>query len=121
MSLLIHCLLPLSAQVELRYEKNETVTWQEAIDMYTWLDEKYEDARLMEVGSTDAGRPLHLFVIDRDRNFDPEAARNSAKSILLSITGSIPGEPCGVDASLNWPSDLLSGEDEYHMPTLIIL
>jgi hypothetical protein len=101
--------------VELRYEQNETVTWQEAIDMYTWLDQKYEDARLMEVGSTDAGRPLHLFVIDRDRNFDPEAARRAGKSILFINNGIHPGEPCGVDAGLKLAMDLLSGEDDYNI------
>lgn len=101
------------AQVELRYEQNESVTWEEAIDMYRWLDEQYEDARLMEVGTTDAGRPLHLFVIDRDRNFDPDAARSAGKSILFVNNGIHPGEPCGVDASLKLASDLLSGEDSY--------
>ncbi len=78
--LFLWCLLAgsiLSAQVELRYEQNETVSWKEAIEMYTWLDEQYEEARLMEVGTTDAGRPLHLFVIDRDLKFDPEAAKKT--------------------------------------------
>ncbi len=105
--------LPATAQVDLRYEQNETVTWQEAIDMYQWLDEKFDDARLMEVGWTDAGRPLHLFVIDRDRKFDPESARESGKSILFINNGIHPGEPCGVDASLKLALDLLSGEDQY--------
>ena len=105
--------MPLAAQVELRYEQNETVTWEEAIEMYRWLDEQYDDARLMEVGSTDAGRPLHLFIIDRDRKFEPEAAKNSGKSILFINNGIHPGEPCGVDASLKLARDLLSGEDSY--------
>ncbi|MCK5068570.1 MAG: hypothetical protein KAR16_14075, partial [Bacteroidales bacterium] len=106
-------ILPAAAQVELRYEQNETVTWQEAIDMYQWLDEKFDDARLMEVGWTDAGRPLHLFVIDRDRKFDPESARELGKSILFINNGIHPGEPCGVDASLKLALDLLSGRDSY--------
>jgi hypothetical protein len=106
-------MLPTAAQVELRYGQNETVTWQEAIDMYQWLDENYEDARLMEVGWTDAGRPLHLFVIDRSRKFDPVSAREAGKSILFVNNGIHPGEPCGVDASLKLALDLLSGEDSY--------
>ena len=101
------------AQVALRYEQNETVTWEEAIDMYRWLDEKYDQARLMEVGLTDAGRPLHLFIIDRGRTFDPEASKRSGKSILFINNGIHPGEPCGVDASLKLARDLLSGEDPY--------
>lgn len=105
--------LPAGAQVELRYEQNESVTWGEAIEMYRWLDTHYEDASLMEVGTTDAGRPLHLFVIDRSRKFDPDAAKNSGKSILLINNGIHPGEPCGIDASLKLARDLLSGEDSY--------
>lgn len=100
-----------SAQVELKYQNNETVTWQESIDMYQWLDEQYEDARLLEVGWTDAGRPLHLFVIDRGRSFSPEEIRESGKNILFINNGIHPGEPCGVDASLKLASDLLSGKD----------
>lgn len=102
---------PVKAQVDLRYANNETVTWQEAIDMYQWLDEQYEDARLLEVGWTDAGRPLHLFVIDRGRQFSPQEIRESGKSILFINNGIHPGEPCGVDASLKLASDLLSGKD----------
>jgi len=98
-------------QVALRYENNESVTWQEAIDMYRWLDRQYEDARLLEVGWTDAGRPLHLFVIDRERQFDPEAIRESGRTILFINNGIHPGEPCGVDASLKLASELLSGAD----------
>ena len=103
--------LPISGQVTLRYASNETVTWQEAIDMYQWLDDQYEDARLLEIGWTDAGRPLHLFVIDRGRQFSPQEIRESGKSILFINNGIHPGEPCGVDASLKLASDLLSGKD----------
>lgn len=99
------------AQVELKYENNETVTWQEAIQMYQWLDEHYQDARLLQVGWTDAGRPLHLFVIDRGHDFSPEKIRESGKNILFINNGIHPGEPCGVDASLKLASELLSGKD----------
>ncbi len=113
LAVILGCLPPTAAQVELRYGQNESVTWGEAINMYRWLDEQYSEARLLEVGTTDAGRPLHLFVIDRDQNFDPESARDSGKSILLINNGIHPGEPCGVDASLKLASDLLSGADSY--------
>jgi hypothetical protein len=81
--------------------------------MYEWLDEQYEEARLLEVGWTDSGRPLHLFVIDRGRHFEPEQIRESGKSILFINNGIHPGEPCGVDASLKLAGDLLSGKDSY--------
>ncbi len=102
-----------AAQVELRYEQNETVTWNEAIEMYQWMDNQYEEALLMEIGTTDAGRPLHLFVISVDKEFSPSKIRESGKSILFINNGIHPGEPCGVDASLKLARDLLSGADDY--------
>jgi len=45
-------------QVELRYEQNETVSWEEAIRMYEWMDQEYEEASLVEMGMTDAGKAL---------------------------------------------------------------
>lgn len=102
-----------SAQVKLRFAQNETVTWQEAIDMYRDLDSTYEEARLLEIGNTDAGRPLHLFVISQDKEFTAEEVHQSGKTVLFINNGIHPGEPCGVDASLKLASELLSGMDNY--------
>jgi len=113
-----------SAQVTLRYTQNETVTWQEAIDMYKYLDETYEEAKLLEIGKTDAGRPLHLFVISKDKLFTPDEVQQSEKSVLFINNGIHPGEPCGVDASLKLASDLLSGIDtcaEYLENTVVLI
>lgn len=100
-------------QVALRYSQNESVTWQEAIEMYRWLDETYDEARLMEAGRTDAGKPLHLFIISKDGEFSPDRIRQSGRSILFINNGIHPGEPCGVDASLKLAEGLLSGSDAY--------
>jgi hypothetical protein len=115
--------LSVPAQVNLRFAQNETVTWQEAIDMYTYLDATYEEARLLEIGSTDAGRPLHLFVISRDKFFTPEEVEKSGKTVLFINNGIHPGEPCGVDASLKLASDLLSGMDSYsrYLDNVVVL
>jgi hypothetical protein len=104
---------PVHGQVELRYAENETVTWEEAINMYRWLDSAYREARLLEAGWTDAGKPLHLFIISREGFFTPEAVRASGKTVLFINNGIHPGEPCGVDASLKFAADLLSGRDPY--------
>ena len=103
----------ISAQVALKYEQNETVTWQEAIDMYKAMDEEYSRAKLVEAGWTDVGRPLHLFIISEDEIFTAQEAQRAGKSILFINNGIHPGEPCGVDASLKLASDLLSGSDTY--------
>jgi murein tripeptide amidase MpaA len=103
----------LEAQFELRFDKNETVTWQEAIGMYKLLDASYKEARLVESGTTDAGKPLHLFIISHEGVFDPDEIRKSGKSVLFINNGIHPGESCGIDASLMLARDLLSGKDPY--------
>lgn len=103
-----------AAQVVLRYEQNESVTWQEAIDMYRWLDQQHDHARLVEAGWSDAGKPLHLFIISSDGLFSPEEVKRSGRNVLFINNGIHPGEPCGVDASLQLAEGLLSGEDPYN-------
>ncbi len=66
---------PAGGQVNLRYEQNETLSWEEAIGMYGWLDEQYKEARLVEAGMSDAGKPLHLFIISKDQLFSGTEAR----------------------------------------------
>lgn len=100
-------------QVELAYEQNETVSWEEAIRMYEWMDEKYAEATLVEMGISDAGKAMHLFIISKDQIFDPVQARLAGKSILFINNGIHPGEPCGIDASLKLAEGLLSGSDSY--------
>jgi hypothetical protein len=105
LALLNHPALP--AQVSLRYEQNQTLTYEEVIAAYTWLDQTYETARLMEYGLTDIGKPLHLFIISADKQFGPEMIRQSGKRIILIMNGIHPGESAGVDASIWFADELL--------------
>jgi len=100
-----------NAQVKLRYEQNQTLTYEEVISAYTWLDKTYESAMLMECGTTDIGKPLHLFVISADRQFDPQMIRQSGKRIILINNAIHPGEPDGVDASICFADELLRNVD----------
>lgn len=113
LALLLATTLCSSAQVKLRFTENETVTWSGAIEMYRWLDRQYPSAKLVEYGTTDVGKPLHLFIISGNREFTPEKARESGKNIIFINNGIHPGEPCGVDASLKLAEGLLSGSDPY--------
>ncbi|MBE0637031.1 MAG: hypothetical protein IH598_00750 [Bacteroidales bacterium] len=97
---------------ELRYEQNESVTYQEAITFYTKLADHYPEAKLMTYQNTDVGKPLHLFVMDKDRKFDPASAKKSDKRIVLIMNGIHPGEPEGIDASLMFADDILRNKDE---------
>jgi hypothetical protein len=95
------------AQINLRFEQNQTLAYHEVIADYTWLDSTYETARLLEYGPTDIGKPLHLFVISADKQFDPAKLRHSGKRIILIMNGIHPGESAGVDASIRFADELL--------------
>jgi hypothetical protein len=96
----------------LRYDENHSLTWEEAISFYSGLDSAYPEATLIEMGMTDAGRPLHLFIISGDGEFEPEAIRRKGKTIVLINNGIHPGEPEGIDASARFAADLLANRGE---------
>jgi hypothetical protein len=96
---------------ELRYDQNHSLTWEEAISFYSDLDRKYKEATLLEMGMTDAGQPLHLFIISSDGETDPGEMRKQGKAIVLINNGIHPGEPEGIDASARFAADLLANKD----------
>jgi len=93
------------------YDENHSLTWEEAISYYQELDKAYDEASLIEMGMTDAGRPLHLFIITGDGEFDPQEIHRKGKTIVLINNGIHPGEPEGIDASARFAADLLSNRD----------
>ena len=95
------------SQIPLRYHENITPTYAETINWYRQLDDKYADAKLIEYGKTDIGKPLHLFVISQGGNFNPETYRSDGKCMVMINNAIHPGEPCGVDASLTIADELL--------------
>ena len=96
---------------ELKYEENHSLTWEEAISFYRDLDEKYDEATLLEMGMTDAGQPLHLFIISSDGESIPAKIHDEGKAIVLINNGIHPGEPEGIDASARFAADLLANRD----------
>jgi len=99
------------ALLSLRYNENYSPTYDEVIEMYRLLDNSYPQAKLIEAGTTDCGKPLHTFVISKSRKFDPARIRREGKTILLINNGIHPGEPEGIDASLMFADDILRNKD----------
>ena len=93
--------------VDLKFEENETVTYYEAIEWYQKLADHYPEAKLLSYGVTDAGKPLHLFVMSKERDFDPESVKKDGKRVVLINNGIHPGEPEGIDASIWFADDVL--------------
>lgn len=90
------------------YLQNRSATHIECISFFQQLDEQYPQAKLFTKGKTDIGKPLNLFVISADGDFNPESARQKGKCILLINNGIHPGEPDGIDASMKFAENLLS-------------
>ncbi len=98
--------------IDLKFDDNETVTYYEAIDYYQKLADHYPEAKLLSYGVTDAGKPLHLFVMSKDGDFDPESVKKSGRSVVLINNGIHPGEPEGIDASIWFADDVLRNHDK---------
>lgn len=90
------------AQITQLYKENKTPEYTELIQYFRQMDSTSAYMQLQTEGMTDAGLPLHVLVIDADKEFDPQKARARNKSILLINNGIHPGEPDGIDACLQY-------------------
>jgi hypothetical protein len=97
--------------LNLKYEQNYTPTYYEVVEMYKLLDANYDNAKLIDNGLTDSGKPLHTFVINSEEEFNPEKIRENGKAVLLIENGIHPGEPAGIDASLEFADDILRNKN----------
>ena len=91
--------------------KNKTPEYSQIINYYEQLDSSYSNAKLLTAGASDFGIPLSLFVITNDADFDFESIHRKNKTVLFINNGIHAGEPCGVDACLQWSKDLLSKKE----------
>ena len=88
-----------NSQILEPFKGNTTLTYDESIEAYEALARSSEIASLLTVGETDVGEPLHLFVINSDKQFSADSFDEN-KVVLLINYGIHPGEPCGIDASV---------------------
>lgn len=94
-------------QPDFPYRSNRSLTWEESLRHYTDLATNYAEASLLIAGKTDVGKPLHVFVINRDQVFEPELF--DRKKVICLINNSIhPGEPDGADACTRLCTELLT-------------
>jgi hypothetical protein len=89
-------------------QSNRSVTYEDCISFYRKLDEKYQQAKLIESGMTDIGKPLHVFIISPDGDFNPQSVHRKNIPVVLILNGIHPGEPDGIDASMMLADSLLS-------------
>jgi len=88
----------------------ETATYQQAVAYFKSLDQKHQTVSVREIGTTDAGYPLHLVLYSADGNFEPIQWHNNKKVVIMVNNGIHPGEPDGIDASMMLLRDIVTGK-----------
>lgn len=90
-----------------------SATYAEAIAFYRALRDSFpERCSLVDIGETDAGLPLHLFVVGAGGGRSggmPFYDRRAPMHTFFVNNGIHAGEPCGVDASMLFARDLVAG------------
>ena len=121
--LLILSVNMLQAQViSTTFEKSggtQSPAYPEIINWWKKLDEKSGKVKLLTMGMTDAGYPLHLAVVANNGDYNFEQIRRNNKRIILVNNGIHPGEPDGIDASMLLARDIVEGR--YKIPDNIVI
>lgn len=97
----------------------ESVTYEEAIDFWKRLDAVSPMVKSMEMGTTDAGLPLHLILVSSEKDFDVQSIKRKKKTVILINNGIHPGEPDGIDASMILVKDIL--QNKLILPSAVVL
>ncbi|HJS55475.1 MAG TPA: M14 family metallopeptidase [Chitinophagaceae bacterium] len=112
----------LSQNITTVFEKSngtKTPTYHEAIDWWQKLDAQSGKVKMLTMGMSDAGYPLHLVVVanNGDHNFDN--IRKNNKRVILVNNGIHPGEPDGIDASMLLARDIVI--NKVRLPENVVL
>jgi hypothetical protein len=97
-----------SSFIAFEKDTNHTATYTEMMNFYTKISKKHSTSKLyLSTIPTDIGKPLPLFVIDKDKDFSAEKSHQKGKLIVFINNGIHPGEPEGIDASMLYIRDIL--------------
>jgi hypothetical protein len=97
--------------------KNQTTTYEQCIQFYADLNAFSDKIKVIEKGQTDSGKPLQIVVFSEDKNFD----FNQNKTKILINNGIHPGEPDGIDASMQFLRDLVIQKIKAPKNTMVIV
>jgi len=85
----------------------KTPTYFEAIDWWQKLDAQSGKVKMLTMGMSDAGYPLHLIVVANNGDYNFDNIRKNNKRVILVNNGIHPGEPDGIDASMLLARDIV--------------
>jgi hypothetical protein len=97
----------------------KTPTYYEAIDWWQKLDAQSGKIKMLTMGMTDAGYPLHLVVVANNGDYNFDNIRKNNKRVILVNNGIHPGEPDGIDASMLLARDIVI--NKVKLPDNIVL
>ena len=111
--LVVYYSIPLAIGQQSRFEKSngkETATYAEIVDWYRLMDKISVKVKVKETGITDAGYPLQVVMVSNDATFDPGEWHRRQKVVIFINNGIHPGEPDGIDASMQLVRDIAKGK-----------
>ncbi|EIA08319.1 M14 family metallopeptidase [Flavobacterium frigoris] len=115
--------MAISAQKDTNYKTffekgngNQSATYQQTIAYYSLLSKDFPSIKMQEMGFTDSGERLTLVLFDPDKKFNVQARK---KAVLLINNGIHPGEPDGIDATMQLFRDLALAKIKVPKNTII--
>ena len=97
----------------------ETPTYQEIVAWWQKLDNLSGKVKMLTMGMTDAGYPLHLVLIANNGDHNFHNIKKNNKRVILVNNGIHPGEPDGIDASMLLARDI--AENRYRIADNVVL
>ncbi|MFM9911846.1 MAG: M14 family metallopeptidase [Chitinophagaceae bacterium] len=97
----------------------QSPSYPEIIAWWQKLDAHSGKVKMLTMGMSDAGFPLHLVVVATNGDSNFENIRKNNKRVLLINNGIHPGEPDGIDASMLLARDIVI--NKINLPDNIIL
>ena len=88
--------------------KNQSTTYQEMVDFYYELDQKYETIKVFKTEEDDNDEYIRTVVFNPEKDFNFE--KNQEKAVLFINNGIHPGEPDGIDATMMMIRDFAEGK-----------
>jgi len=104
------------------YEKgngNQSASYQETISFYQKLDKNFPTIKMQQMGLTDSGEPLHIVIFDAEKSFKYDSTK-SKKTVLLINNAIHPGEPDGIDATMQLFRDLALSKIKIPKNTIVV-
>ena len=119
---LLFCNCLFSQNINTLFEKSngtQTPDYFEIINWWQKLDAQSGKVKMLTMGMTDAGYPLHLVVVANNGDYNFDNIRKNNKRVILINNGIHPGEPDGIDASMLLARDIVI--NKIKIPDNIIL